>query len=245
MKKHIIPLLAPLLLLTSCYKEDDYLITNINPDEVILKVELTGPSPLPADATTSLNVRVIVSPDADTTLNSVELKTTSGTFPNGSNTIKLKPVATSDSNGELQKEASSRIISSQVAEELSVYVTVGGITEIVKTQQIANKATYIKSLTASSVVIGPDPTDEITFVATVSADAGKVTIGEGVGIRVLDNTNTMIGVYRVSNELSNSDEECSWVFSKASHPNFTGELNVEVFLKSDPSVNKIIPIYAQ
>jgi hypothetical protein len=145
-------------LLSSCYKDKDYLPTNINANDVIISLSAT-PSTISADGASFTFLTAELPLDAVDSKSNVVFTTTKGVFDNNSKTITFAATVVNDS-GTNRRLAKVKLTSSTVIENADVTATVGSVSKVLSVSFTNLPFDTFLTVNASAASI---PADGVSF----------------------------------------------------------------------------------
>lgn len=236
MKKNYFLIFPTLLLLVSCYKEDDYSLINQKPDDIIKSITIDKKKLL-GNGSDKAKITVELPIDASDQLSIVNLKTDKGTFvETGKSEYQTSAKLINDNN--TLKRTATAVFQSALSDGIAnIEVTVSGTK---KNEQIIldrNNADKL-SISPASSALQLDFLNELKLVVKLSSKNGKVTPGQNINLFVSDKMGTAKGSFRVAENTSNDSGECNYIFSILPDITFTGDLNfiaqtTDKLIKSD------------
>ncbi len=187
--KYLIPLFLIALVVSSCYKEEDYLLSNIDDDFVTLS---TKNSSILADGASSTEVYVELPYNTKKEFDKVLLKTSKGKFENDKQEIEAS-VSKVVIGGKDKKIAKAKLIASQSTGAVTIEAKIGDITKSTVVQfdraYPENIKTYLDTL---AIGYGYQT---ITLTTKVTRSTGKPSLLTTAKVIVVDPAGNTIGQF--------------------------------------------------
>lgn len=230
-------------LLTACYRESDYDLAKLKPDDVILNIDIEMETIL-ADGISSTKISVELPLKSAPDLSAVKLVTSNGKFKENNLMEITKDAKQIILNGETKKVAEFTLISSIKAENavLEVYVQ-----DVKKTDTVYFKFNYPDKIIniPSALFIIPSELQEINITCKISCIKGSPSLGQEVTMKVKDSTDNDIGTFRVYNNISNESNETLFTYSLLPDTTYIGKLYIKSFLTGVISITDQDTIYSK
>jgi hypothetical protein len=187
--KYLIPLFLIALVVSSCYKEEDYLLSNIDDDFVILSTKNIS---ILADGVSSTDVYVELPYNTKKEFNKVLLKTSKGKFENDKQEIEAS-VSKVVINGKDKKIAKAKLIASQSTGAVTIEAKIGDITKSIVVQFDRAYPESIKTY-LDTLAIGYGY-QTITLTTKVTRRTGKPSLLTTAKVIVVDPAGNAIGQF--------------------------------------------------
>lgn len=209
-------------ILSSCYKESDYNLTNMNPDDVISNIAIENDTIL-ANGKSSTKISVEIPVNSDDDLSSVKISTSAGEFQENNLKEITKDAKLVITETGTKKIAEFTIISSLNAGKISLEITVQNVSKTIYIYFGFNYPEKIRT-TPSALQISPSSGDEIEITTKISSNNGLPSIGQKVDLYAKDSVYNCIGSFRVYNNYSNASSETSYSYSLLPDTTYFGRL---------------------
>lgn len=198
MKVHQIIFLIFLLLVSACYREEDYNLSQLEDD--IISLTFTSDTLL-ADGASNTDVIVEIPLESQSELSKIKITTSNGVFENGQKEIEVN-ASFAVSNGVDKKIAKVRLISTQKVENAVVEAKIGDIS---KSKILPFKKAYPEEieteLPALTITYGYQTT---SLKIKLSRSFGKPSINTKANVRAVDSLGAALGQFLNYND--NADE---------------------------------------
>lgn len=211
-------------LLAGCYKEDDYSLLNLDPDEVILSIEIAD-TVLLANGSSSTTITVELPLDAEDDLSTVKFECSKGTFAESESDEMSVVAKLTEVNDTLRRIAEVTFLSSKNDGIATIDISV----QNVKKQGIVHlefNPPNDLNIIPSSLLIHPSQGEEIEIVAQLSSASGGTSTGQVVDVSVLNSSFTSVGTFRIYNSLSNGEGQTNYFYSLAPDSLYIGDLYI-------------------
>lgn len=187
------------LTMTSCYKEDDYLLSKLNDSFIILS---TKNSSILADGVSSTEVSVEIPYNSKKEFNKVVLRTSNGKFENEKQEIEAS-VSRVVIDGKDKKIAKAKLIASQNVTIVTIEAEIG---EITKKTDINFERAYPEKIKTDLPVLTIGYNDQtITLTTKLIRNTGKPSLFSTAKIFVVDPIGNVIGQFLNYSEAVNEN----------------------------------------
>lgn len=242
--KNLNTYLIMICLLTACYRESDYDLTNLKLDEVILNINIENNTIL-ANGISSTKISVELPLKSAPDLSSVKLITSNGKFKENNLMEITKDAKQMIINGKTKKVAEFILISSTKAENAGLEVNVQDVKKIDTVYFKFNYPDKIKT-TPSALFIIPSKAEEINITSKISCTKGSPSFGQEVNMSVKDSAFNKIGTFRIYNNISNESNETLYTYSLFPNTTYIGKLFIISFSKKGTtSISDTVIIYSK
>ncbi|MFZ1808198.1 MAG: hypothetical protein WAU36_13290 [Cyclobacteriaceae bacterium] len=216
----------------SCYNDKDYDSINVNIDNV-LKIQPYKTTVF-ANGRDTVILKVELPTEAADNLSQVTFSTTRGSFVESDKKEYQASAKLVKINGE-----NKRIALAKFKSDISVgtaYIKIA-ILDFEKNIEIETQRNYASSVEVipATFAINAGAFTELEIVTKLRSDNGQVSKGQKVMVAAFDDGNSPIGRFRVKNDLSNENEECSFIYSLVPDTLFKGKLIITATAIGSPS----------
>ena len=198
-KLHLIILTSFFITITSCYKEEDYLLSNLNDNFLVLS---TNDTSILADGVSSTEIILEIPYNTKNEFSKVYFKTSNGKFENDKQEIEAL-VSKVVIDGKDKKIAKTKLISSQSPGKVFVEAR---ISDLKKYTQIVFERAYpdfIKTELPSLTISYSNQT--IPLTTKLTRINGKPSLMSNAKINAVDSSGKTVGQFLNYNELVNEN----------------------------------------
>jgi hypothetical protein len=211
MKNPLILLPLVLLIVSSCYDENDDIY---NPDDyesyIIPKIDKSS---ILANGRSVVNLTISLPVETEASKRSLSFKTSLGTFPDGTdNTITIR-VDSIDTSDRSKRVAKFRLRSGQNTGTAIISTTYSGVPQTPVSINFTNAYPTNGTIEADRFSIRNKFWSECVLMATVTSTDGKPSIGNKVQFKVVDQNNVPRALFRSANLSTNADGKTSVIIA--------------------------------